>query len=233
MGDENGQMPKSSFGSSFAMSQGDKPKEAPAGFKQHIPDGKYLNRKRMSVFNKVDISAINEMEIPNHPKTPEQMAELMPLLMSSFLTKNLSPEVVTKVAGATTMETFKIGDEIITYGDDGKAYFILARGRVKVIVYQPKTDPQDPKLADKIMFEKTMEKGVGFGELALIYNDKRSATIRALEECRVYALDGVLFKKIIIKSSMQKRSQNAGFLNSIKLFDSLDKQQKLKLVDGL
>jgi CRP-like cAMP-binding protein len=78
-----------------------------------------------------------------------------------------------------------------------------------------------------------MEKGAGFGELALIYNDKRSATIEALEDCEVYALDGMVFKSIVIKSSMQKRAQLAGFLNSIKLFDSLDQQKKLKLVDGL
>jgi len=28
-----------------------------------------------------------------------------------------------------------------------------------------------------------LEKGVGFGELALLYNDKRSATIEAIEDC--------------------------------------------------
>jgi len=28
-----------------------------------------------------------------------------------------------------------------------------------------------------------MEKGAGFGELALLYNDKRSATIEAFEDC--------------------------------------------------
>jgi len=28
-----------------------------------------------------------------------------------------------------------------------------------------------------------LEKGIGFGELALLYNDKRSATIEAIEEC--------------------------------------------------
>jgi len=32
---------------------------------------------------------------------------------------------------------------------------------------------------------------------------------------------------------MQKRKNHAGFLNSIKLLESLDKAQKLKLVDGL
>lgn len=47
-----------------------------------------------------------------------------------------------------------------------------------------------------------MGSGVGFGELALLYNDKRSATIQALEMCETYALDGTLFKGMIIKSSI-------------------------------
>jgi len=42
----------------------------------------------------------------------------------------------------------------------------------------------------KIKLTKTMEQGAGFGELALLYNDKRSATIQASEVCETYALDG-------------------------------------------
>ena len=52
-----------------------------------------------------------------------------------------------------------------------------------------------------------MGQGSGFGELALLYNDKRSATIEAAEDCECYALDGVVFKAIIVKSSMQKRTK--------------------------
>ena len=51
-----------------------------------------------------------------------------------------------------------------------------------------------------------MGQGAGFGELALLYNDKRSASIEAQENCEVYTLDGTIFKTIIIKSSIQKRS---------------------------
>jgi CRP-like cAMP-binding protein len=65
--------------------------------------------------------------------------------------------------------------------------------------------------------------GSGFGELALLYNDKRSATIEAVDDCETYSLDGSIFKTIIIKSSIEKRSLQAGFLDKIKLFDSLDK----------
>lgn len=63
-----------------------------------------------------------------------------------------------------------------------------------------------------------MGQGSGFGELALLYNDKRSATIEAVDVCETYTLDGTIFKTIIIKSSIQKRSLQAGFLNDIKLF---------------
>ena len=68
-----------------------------------------------------------------------------------------------------------------------------------------------------------MQKGAGFGELSLLYNDKRSASIKAIGECTAYVLDGNVFKTVIIKSSLDKRSLQTGFLDKIKLFDSLDK----------
>ena len=179
------------------------------------------------------MNSLDLEKLPSYPKTQQQLDEIKPLLAASFLTKNLSDEMVNKIAGAMQPKHYKQGDQIIKYGDVGQHYYILSQGSVKVIVYQPKTDPNDPELATKVTFTKVMEKGAGFGELALIYNDKRSATIEALEDCQCYALDGTVFKSIVIKSSMQKRAQLAGFLNSIKLFDSLDQQKKLKLVDGL
>ena len=58
-----------------------------------------------------------------------------------------------------------------------------------------------------------MNEGSGFGELALLYNDKRSATVEAAEDCECYTLDGQIFKAIIVSSSIQKRTLLAGFLN--------------------
>jgi CRP-like cAMP-binding protein len=52
-----------------------------------------------------------------------------------------------------------------------------------------------------------MEEGSGFGELALLYNSKRTATIRAhSDEVLAYALEGIIFKAVIIKASIDKRS---------------------------
>lgn len=112
-------------------------------------------------------------------------------------------------------------------------YYIISSGKVKVTVYEDGTDPNDPDIDKKVKLQKVMESGAGFGELALLYNDKRSATITALENCKCFTLDGKIFKAMIIKSNMSKRSVQFGFLESIKLFNNLDKFQKLKLVDGL
>lgn len=123
---------------------------------------------------------------------------------------------------------------MIKYGDQGSDYFILSKGTVRVTLYEADADPNDPKLDQKKKAVKFLEKGTGFGELALLYNDKRSATIDAhTDDCEFYILNGTVFKSIIIKSSIDNRSEKSGFLNQIKLFDTLDKFQKLKLIDGL
>ena len=96
---------------------------------------------------------------------------------------------------------------IIKYGDIGKEYFILSKGSVKVTVYNKDTDPNDPNLEKYKQFTKFMGQGAGFGGLALLYNDKRSASIEATENCECYTLDGSIFKLIIVSSSIQKRSQ--------------------------
>ena len=64
------------------------------------------------------------------------------------------------------------------------------KGSVKVKIYEKGSDPNDPNLEQKVIITKKMESGSGFGELALLYNDKRSATIEAEEECECYTLDG-------------------------------------------
>lgn len=110
------------------------------------------------------------------------------------MTQALAPELRSDIAKAMRVQTVSKGVNIITYGDEGKEYYILSKGSVKVIVYQSKTDKNDPNLESKISFTKDMKEGCGFGELALIYNHKRSATIVAAEDCELFVLDGVLFK---------------------------------------
>lgn len=157
-------------------------------------------------------------KMPQHIQSKEELAEIVPLLKGNFLTKNLNDEEITRLAQAMTKIVFKEGELIIKYGDIGCSYFVLAKGNVKVTVYNKGTDVKDVDKDSSILIVKYLGSGVGFGELALLYNDKRSASIQALETCETYALDGNLFKGMIVKSSIQKRTTKASSLNQVKLF---------------
>lgn len=85
---------------------------------------------------------INKM--PQNIKSKEDLAEITPMLKGNFLTKNLNEDEITRLAQAMTKKTFKQGELIIKYGDIGFNYYILAKGNVKVTVYNKGTDPNDP-----------------------------------------------------------------------------------------
>ena len=98
--------------------------------------------------------------------------------------------------------SYNANDKILTYGDLGNEYYILDHGVVEIIVYKDGTDPKDPDLGKKVAFSKYISTGIGFGEIALLYNDKRTATVRAAEPCQCWVLEGRTFKNIIIKQNL-------------------------------
>ena len=175
------------------------------------------------MFSKVDLKDLDFSKIPYYPKPPEELQEIVKLLQKSFLCTKLERKDVERIAGAMKPRAFEKGQLIIKYGDVGHEYFVLAQGSVQVMVYQRDADPADPELESKVLFTKVLPKGAGFGEIALMYNDKRTASIKAEEQCKTYVLDGGTFKAIIIKSSIDKRIVQSGFLDKIPLFDSLEK----------
>jgi CRP-like cAMP-binding protein len=74
---------------------------------------------------------------------------------------------------------------------------------------------------------------IGFGEIALLYNDKRTASITALTDCETWVLTGECFKFIIAQNSIRRRNISLDFLNKVELFNELEQYEKIKLIDGL
>lgn len=74
---------------------------------------------------------------------------------------------------------------------------------------------------------------IGFGEIALLQNDKRTASIVAQTDCETWVLNGDTFKAIIAVQSIKRRNISLEYLNNVELFNSLEQYEKLKLIDGL
>lgn len=69
-------------------------------------------------------------------------------------------------------------------------------------MYEPGTSAFDPEIESKIKFEKELSADpnmIGFGEIALLMNDKRTASVIAQGEqgCDCWVLSADVFKNII------------------------------------
>lgn len=104
---------------------------------------------------------------------------------------------------------FQKGDVIIREGDGGREMFIIQSGSVDVIKGE----------GDNKMVLAVLERGDFFGEMSILENVKRSATVIAKEETRLLVLNAGNFMLKIRKdptfafSIMQRMSNRIRILN--------------------
>jgi cAMP-dependent protein kinase regulator len=60
-----------------------------------------------------------------------------------------------------------------------------------------------------------------FGELALLYNQPRAATIQAASEGSLWALDRQTFRRIILKSAFKKRKMYESLIDCVPMLKTL------------
>lgn len=89
-------------------------------------------------------------------------------------------------------QSYNSGDMIIKEGDTGDTLYILYEGTVQI----RRNTPSNDQFA---VVNLTTEQNVFFGEVALIDRDTRSASVIAIENCKVLKLDGSKFKELCDK----------------------------------
>lgn len=80
----------------------------------------------------------------------------------------------------------------------------------------------------------TIESGGSFGELALMYNAPRAATVQSAENtCTLWSLDRVTFRRILMDSTFERRRMYESFLEEVPLLSSLTAYERSKIADAL
>ena len=112
--------------------------------------------------------------------------------------------------------SFKEGDNIITQGERGDELFVVESG---VYECHKLIDGQDVKL-------RVYETGQLFGELALMYNAPRAASIVCKEPGKLYKLDRMTFNIITKSAALRKRDLYKSAIEKIEVFANINATEK-------
>lgn len=108
----------------------------------------------------------------------------------------------------------------------------MERGSFDVYVHESGALQDGPGgLGNKV---NTIQSGGSFGELALMYNAPRAATVVSAESnCNLWALDRVTFRRILMESTFARRRLYESFLEEVPLLASLTPYERSKIADAL
>lgn len=88
--------------------------------------------------------------------------------------------------------------------------------------------------ADGSKLVATITSGGSFGELALMYNAPRAATVVcSSENATLWALDRVTFRTILMEHTSKKRRMYEKFLSEVPILVSLENYERSKIADAL
>lgn len=66
--------------------------------------------------------------------------------------------------------------------------------------------------------KKTLNQGQGFGDLALLYNAPRSASVKTLEKCGLWTIDRVTFRKATEEMVQKQVAENRSYMDNVAFF---------------
>jgi len=164
-------------------------------------------------------------EPPVYPKTDEQKKRIKDVLSGSFLFQAVDPKDFDVLLGAVQEEKVEPKTRVIKRGDDGDFMCIIESGTFNCLIMQ------DEIGEEKVV--KTCEPGDAFGELALMYNCPRAASVESTTDGTFWKLDRETFNHIVRDAAQKKREKHEDFLKKVQLLEKMDDYQRSQFADAL
>eukprot|EP00743_Colponemidia_sp_Colp-15_P008225 GILK01008923.1.p1 GENE.GILK01008923.1~~GILK01008923.1.p1 ORF type:complete len:587 (+),score=107.11 GILK01008923.1:165-1763(+) len=141
---------------------------------------------------------------PSAERTPEDVRFIADILKTNKFFRDQGGKVRMQVARMLELDTMDSDQVVFSKGDEGDAFFFILTGRVSVNVPHEQTD--------ELITVTELKAGDSFGELALVRNDRRTATIITQEYCEFMKLDKDSFNRILKGDFLKQSAQKVEFL---------------------
>ena len=190
------------------------------------------NKKKLSLIPRSAVSAeaygeFNKREsfvARSIPKSEDQIQRIKARITHSFLFNNLDGKDLGIVINAMDEKKFKAGQNVITQGEDGDCLYVIEEGHLDCFKKFP--DGETKRV-------KQYSPGDSFGELALLYNCPRAATVTATDDVVTFVLDRETFNHIVKEAAQKKREKYEDFLKKVEILSTIDPYELMQISDAL
>jgi cAMP-dependent protein kinase regulator len=204
-----------------------------SGDDDYIDDLPEVAKVRMSGPARLSVSAeaygIFHKKIDLTPRVIEKSEsakqKIRDRLLESFMFAHLDERDLVVVIDAMEEKIFEEKSTVIKQGDDGAELFLVGEGvlecfRIMKIGEAPK------KLREYVH-------GEAFGELSLLYNAPRAATITAKSNSVLYSLDRDTFNLIVKESAQKKREKYESSIKHVSILESISVYERSQIADAI
>lgn len=203
-------------------------------FGQDMPSNFNMGRRTsVSAESLMPSAASDEWTPPTFPKTDEQMNRLRTAVSGNFLFTSLEEDQFTQVLMALNEKPIPAqGTRVITQGDVGDFFYVVEKGSFDIYVNKSgRMEAGLNGMGDKVT---SVGPGGSFGELALMYNAPRAATIISTAPHSIlWSLDRITFRRILLENTFKRRRMYEAFLEEVPILTALTTAERAKVADAL
>jgi len=161
-----------------------------------------------------------------HAKDDATKARIRACVKDSILFKAADEATLKILVDAMAETPTTAGTEVIKQGDDGDFFYVVDHGHFDCFVKCEGHDAPGKKVLDYTT-------GGTFGELALMYNTPRAATVVASEDSLLWALDRTAFRTLLLQKMCEKRLKFEQLLEGAPVLKRMSVYDRSMLADAV
>lgn len=176
-----------------------------------------------------EASSVYEMRVPVNPVTQKDdkiQKMLYETLKDQVLFTGMENEHKLRAISSMWKVTVPKDTILIRQGDIGDNFYVMETG--KVAVYIKSADGKTLRKVDSMS-----KPGKSFGELALLYNTPRNATIKAKSKSTLWVLDRLTFRRLMRNVTEERLKSYQDFLSSVPLFQPLSNNERSRIAEAI
>ncbi|CAF0947090.1 unnamed protein product [Didymodactylos carnosus] len=183
------------------------------------------NRRQSIRSESIDPELTAKSFTPTHTKNQNDRQLLINYMKNIVILQDLNDEEVDKVLDLFEEIHTQQGEIIINYGDDSDYLFIVKEGQFEAL----DIDKRNWQVKEVAKYEM----GDHFCELALLYNQKQSTTIRSLNDGLLWKIKRIDYRNVIVNLAHQRRCRYIEFLKTVPILYELNDTERMNIVDSL